>query len=71
MLEVIVGFIKTLPTWLHMVTEALIVAVMFSFAVIFLWGMWVGIKIVGRRANDIESITLVPFAIRFKDHQTD
>jgi hypothetical protein len=68
MLEMIVAAIAKLPTWLSMITDALLVIILFTFSIIFLWGMFVGIRIIGRRSNDIESITLIPFGIKFKSN---
>lgn len=68
MLEtLILPFIKTLPTWLYHVVEVMIVAMIFSFAVIFLWGLWVGIRIVGNRSERISEITVFPPRIKFRD----
>jgi hypothetical protein len=71
MLEtLILPFIKSLPAWLYHVAEVMIVAIIFSFATIFLWGMWVGIKIVGKRANKISEINIFPPSIKFRDDNT-
>jgi hypothetical protein len=69
MLEMIVVSIAKLPHWLGLVAEVMLVTILFTFAIIFLWGMWLGISIVGRRANDIESITLIPLEIKFRERQ--
>ena len=58
---------KGFPTWLFHVVEILIVAVIFSFMVIFLWGFWVGVKVINNRANNITEITVFPPNIKFKD----
>ena len=68
MLEtVILPFIKALPAWLFHTVEVLIVAVVFSFATIFLWGMYVGIRIIGKRSNKISEINIFPPSIKFID----
>jgi hypothetical protein len=68
MLETLVlPFIKSLPVWLYHIVEVMIVAIIFSFAVIFLWGMWVGIRIVGSRSERISEISVFPPSIKFKD----
>jgi hypothetical protein len=68
MLEsLILPFIKSLPTWLYHTAEIMIVAVIFSFATIFLWGMYCGIRIIGKRSNKITEITFLPPTIKFKD----
>ena len=65
MLESIIAFLKTLPTWLHQVAEVLIVATVFLTIMTFLAGVWCGLKIVGRRANQIQSIEFLPPKITF------
>lgn len=67
MLESIIAFLKTLPSWLHQVAEVLIVATVFMTMVTFLAGIWCGLKIIGRRANQIQSITFLPPKITFVD----
>jgi hypothetical protein len=62
--------LKSLPTWLYHTVEVMIVAIIFSFATIFLWGMWVGIRIVGKRANKISEINIFPPSIKFRDDNT-
>ena len=66
MLESIIAFLKTLPHWLHQVAEVLIVATVFMTMMTFLAGIWCGLRIIGRRANQIESITFFPPKITFK-----
>jgi hypothetical protein len=66
MLESLISLTKTLPIWLLHVVEVLMVAVLFSFCVIFMWGVVMGIKIVAGRANRIEEITAFPPTIKFK-----
>lgn len=66
MLEMIISFIKTLPSWLGAVVEVMIVAIVFLTAVTFLAGIWCGLKIVGQRANAIKEITFFPPKIIFK-----
>ena len=66
MLESLITFLKTLPTWLHQIAEVLIVAVVFMTMMTFLAGIWCGLRIIGRRANQIESITFFPPKITFK-----
>jgi hypothetical protein len=69
MIETLITFIKAFPGWLFHLVEVLLVAVIFSFCVIFLWGMWVGIRIIGRRANKISEITVFPPTIKFKQDE--
>jgi len=70
MLESIIAFLKTLPSWLHQVAEVLIVATVFLTIMTFLAGVWCGLKIIGRRANQIESIQFLPPKIVFS-HNLD
>jgi hypothetical protein len=67
MLESIATFIKTLPSWLGTIVEVLFVIVIFMTAMTFIAGMWCGLRIVGRRAQEIEAIELWPPRIKFKE----
>jgi hypothetical protein len=67
MLESILAFIKTLPTWLSQVVEVLIVAVVFMTVMTFLAGVWCGIRIIGKRASSIQEIQFIPPRVVFKD----
>lgn len=67
MLESIATFIKTLPSWLGTIVEVLFVIVIFMTAMTFIAGMWCGMRIVGRRAQEIEAIELWPPRIKFKE----
>ena len=66
MLETLIGFIKIFPAWLGHTVEVLIVALLFAACVLFLWGLFVGIRIVGGRANKIAEINLFPPSIKFR-----
>ena len=66
MIELLITATKTLPIWLLHIVEVLIVTVLFSFSVIFMWGVITGIKIVAGRATRIEEVTLFPPSIKFK-----
>ena len=67
MLESLVAFVKTLPSWLGSVVEVLFVTVVFMTAVTFLAGVWCGLRIIGRRANAIQEIQFFPPKITFKE----
>ena len=67
MLETLMAFIKSLPSWLGAVAEVLVVAIIFMTAVTFLAGIWCGLRIVGRRANSIQEIQFFPPKITFKE----
>jgi hypothetical protein len=67
MLESIATFIKTLPSWLAITVEVLFVIIIFMTALTFLAGVWCGMRIIGRRANEIEAIELWPPRIKFKE----
>lgn len=69
MLETLIAFIKTLPTWLGAVVEVMVVAIIFMTAMTFLAGVWCGLRIIGRRANAIEEITFFPPKIKFKSEE--
>jgi hypothetical protein len=66
MLEMLIAFIKSLPSWLASVVEVLVVAVVFMTVMTFLMGVWCGIRIIGRRANSIEEIQFFPPKVTFK-----
>lgn len=57
--------LKSLPAWLGHAVEILIVAVIFSFAVIFLWGFALGIRIVRGKRKEIKKISILPPSIEF------
>lgn len=65
MLETLVTFIKTLPSWLGHVVEIMFVAVVFMTAMTFLAGVWCGLRIIGKRANSISEIQFFPPKILF------
>jgi len=67
MLESIATFVKTLPSWLAITVEVLFVIIIFMTALTFLAGVWCGMRIIGRRANEIEAIELWPPRIKFKE----
>lgn len=66
MLEALIAAVKSLPAWLEIATEVMIVAVIFTTAVTLLAGIWIGILVVKRRARSIKSFTLLPFRIDFE-----
>lgn len=68
MLETLMAFIKSLPSWLGAVAEVLVVAIIFMTAVTFLAGIWCGLRIVGKRANSIQEIQFFPPRIIFKEN---
>jgi len=68
MLETLIAFIKSLPTWLGAVAEVLVVAIIFMTAVTFLAGIWCGLRIIGKRANSIQEIQFFPPRIIFKQN---
>ena len=68
MLETLMAFIKSLPSWLGAVAEVLVVAIIFMTAVTFLAGIWCGLRIIGKRANSIQEIQFFPPKIIFKEN---
>ncbi len=68
MLETLIAFIKSLPSWLGAVVEVMVVAIIFMTAVTFLAGIWCGLRIIGRRANSIQEIQFFPPRIIFKEN---
>jgi hypothetical protein len=71
MLEMLMAFIKSLPTWLSHVVEVMVVAIVFLTVMTFLAGVWCGIRIIGRRANSIEEIQFFPPKVTFKTSTDD
>lgn len=71
MLETLMAFIKSLPSWLGAVAEVLVVAIIFMTAVTFLAGIWCGLRIIGRRANSIQEIQFFPPKIIFKENDQE
>jgi hypothetical protein len=70
-LETVLAFIKTLPSWLMNVCDILIVAVLFLTSMTFLAGIWCGIKVIGKRANSIKEISLLPPRIIFVNNEKE
>jgi len=70
-LETVLAFIKTLPSWLMNVCDILIVAVLFLTSITFLAGIWCGIKVIGKRANSIKEISLLPPRIIFVNNEKE
>lgn len=66
-LEGLAAFIKTLPSWLMTVAEVMIVALTFMTVVTFLAGIWCGMRIIGKRMNQIVSIEFFPPKIMFRE----
>jgi uncharacterized membrane protein YfcA len=60
MLEAFVTFVKGFPSWLFTVVEVLVVAVLFSAAVLFLFGVYIGIRMIGSKAPQIKKIIFFP-----------
>ena len=60
MLEALLTFIKAFPHWLYVTVEVLVVAVLFSAAVLFLFGVYIGIRMIGSRAPQIKKIVFFP-----------
>jgi hypothetical protein len=60
MLEAFLTFVKGFPSWLFTVVEVLVVAVLFSAAVLFLFGLYIGIKMIGSKAPQIKRIVFFP-----------
>jgi uncharacterized membrane protein YfcA len=60
MLEAFLTFVKGFPSWLFTVVEVLVVAVLFSAAVLFLFGVYIGIKMIGSKAPQIKKIIFFP-----------
>ena len=60
MLEALVTFVKSFPLWLYTIVEVLVVAVLFSAACLFLFGVYIGIRMIGSKAPDIKKITFFP-----------
>jgi hypothetical protein len=69
MLEIIIAWIKALPLWLSHTVEVLVVVITAFAAITFLAGVWTGILVIKRRARSIESFTLIPFRIEFREDQ--
>jgi hypothetical protein len=67
MLELIIAWIKGLPLWLSHTVEVLIVAIVTMTAITFLAGIWVGLLVIKKRARSIESVTLIPFKVEFRE----
>ena len=71
MLESLMLFIKSLPTWLGHVVEILFVAIVFMTAMTFLAGVWCGLRIIGQRSKSIKEIGFFPPKIIFSEHENE
>ena len=69
MLESLLLFINSLPTWLSHTVEVLIVAILFLTAMTFLAGLWCGLKIIGQRSKSIKEISFFPPKITFEHEE--
>jgi len=68
-MEIMLSFIKSLPLWLGHVVEVLIVALVFMACTTFLAGIWVGLRIIGKRMDSITEIQFFPPKIIFKSKE--
>lgn len=71
MLESLMLFIKSLPTWLGHVVEILFVAIVFITAMTFLAGVWCGLRIIGQRSKSIKEIGFFPPKIIFSENENE
>ena len=69
--EYLLAFMKTLPNWLMNVVDVLIITVLFATSITFLAGIWVGLMLVGKRANSIQEISLFPPKITFVNKEKE
>lgn len=67
-LETMIAWTKTLPHWLMVTVEILIVATVFMTAITFLAGIWCGMKIIGNKVYAKVEIQLIPPKITFNNH---
>lgn len=67
MLELMIMWIKTLPVWLTHAVEIIIVVIITMTALTLLAGIWIGLLVVKKRARSIESVSLIPFRIEFRE----
>lgn len=70
MLETLMAFIKSLPTWLGAIAEVLVVAVVFLTAITLMAGIWLGFCIARKRMNHIAEIQFFPPKVIFKEKDT-
>jgi hypothetical protein len=68
-LEAFLTFVKGFPSWLFTVVEVLVVAVLFSAAVLFLFGFFTAIKVVGNKSVKIKEISFVPPRVIFYEEE--
>jgi hypothetical protein len=65
MLETIISVIKGLPSWLGLIAEVILVALIFATMITFISGIWCGLRVVGKRAQSIKEINFFPPKILF------
>lgn len=67
MLELIIAWVKALPLWLSHTVEVIIVVIATMTAMTLLAGIWIGLLVVKKRSRSIESVSLIPFRIEFRE----
>jgi hypothetical protein len=65
MLETILAFVKGLPGVLAHTVEVILVAAMFVFIWLFLFGFYTAIKVVGKKSVKIKEISFIPPRVEF------
>jgi uncharacterized membrane protein YfcA len=72
MLETFITFVKSFPLWLYTIVEVLVVAVLFASACLFLFGVYIGIRMIGSKAPQIKKIIFFPIpSIEYYEEDDD
>jgi hypothetical protein len=67
MMEVLMAWIKALPSWLATMFDILVIVVIFMTAFTLIFGVWIGFCITRKRMNSIVELQFLPPKITFKD----
>ena len=65
MMETILAWAKTLPQYLTMIFDILVIAVIFLTAFTLIMGVWLGFCITRKRMNSIVELQFLPPKITF------
>lgn len=68
-MELIMTWVKALPSWLNMVLDVVIIVTIFMTAFTLILGVWLGFCITRKRMNSIVEIQFLPPKIEFKDKE--
>lgn len=66
-MESLLAWVKSLPSWLATLFDLLLVTVIFVTAFTLVFGVWIGFCITRKRMNSIVELQFLPPKITFKE----